>query len=178
MNKNQHIYWAKVEHGEWSLYIAATEKGLAFVGSNHKPFNELAQWAARRKPGYALVQNAERLAPYAKEIIEYLQGERQQFSVAHDLSGTPFQQAVWRALQQIPYGQTASYSDIAAHINNSAAVRAVGAAIGANPLLLTIPCHRVVGKDGKLTGYRGGLPMKTELLKLEKTSEKRSAAHV
>lgn len=79
MNKNQHIYWAKVEHGEWSLYIAATEKGLAFVGSNHHPIDELAQWAARRKPRYALVQDAARLAPYAKEIIEYLQENASSF---------------------------------------------------------------------------------------------------
>ena len=75
-----------------------------------------------------------------------------------DYKGTSFQMAVWNALCQIPYGQTFTYSDIANQIGKPAAVRAVGAAIGANPLLITVPCHRVIGKSGALTGYRGGWP--------------------
>jgi len=75
---------------------------------------------------------------------------------------------VWKALNEIPYGQTKTYSDIAHSINKPAAVRAVGAAIGANPILLAVPCHRIVGKNGTLTGYRGGLEMKKKLLELEK----------
>jgi len=114
------------------------------------------------------VENDEMLAPYVVEITQYLEGKRKTFTVPFEYVGTPFQQAVWDALCEIPYGQTKSYSDIANAINKPAAVRAVGAAIGANPVLLTVPCHRVTGKNGFLTGYRGGLEMKTLLLDLEK----------
>ena len=100
--------------------------------------------------------------------LRYLEGKRKIFTVPFDFNGTAFQLAVWNALCEIPYGQTKSYSDIANYINKPAAVRAVGAAIGANPVLITVPCHRVVGKNGSLTGYRGGLEMKTQLLDLER----------
>ncbi|MGZ0050337.1 methylated-DNA--[protein]-cysteine S-methyltransferase [Brevibacillus gelatini] len=170
MTEKQYVYWSKVTVNHWNLYLAASAKGLCFVGSQNSPLEELTAWLARRRPRHALVQDHEQLAPYVTEISEYLQGTRQQFSLPLDLQGTPFQLSVWEALCQIPYGQTASYTEIAARIQQPAAVRAVGAAIGANPLLLTIPCHRVVGKNGSLTGYRGGLPMKTELIALEKGS--------
>ena len=101
-----------------------------------------------------------------------MKGKEQTFTVSFDYKGTAFQLAVWNALCEIPYGQTTSYSDIANSINKPTAVRAVGAAIGANPVLITVPCHRVVGKNGSLTGYRGGLEMKTQLLDLEKESNR------
>ena len=85
-----------------------------------------------------------------------------------DLHGTPFQQIVWKALQEIPYGQTVSYSDIAERIEKPNAVRAVGTAIGANPVLIIVPCHRVIAKSGKLGGFRAGLEMKEQLLELER----------
>ena len=85
-----------------------------------------------------------------------------------DLHGTPFQMAVWEALRKIPFGVTVSYTDIAERIGKPSSVRAVGTAIGANPVLITVPCHRVIAKSGKLTGYRGGLDMKEQLLGLEK----------
>lgn len=100
------------------------------------------------------------MAEYAEQLQAYLNGKRTHFSFPVDLAGTPFQLAVWKALSEIPYGSTCSYSDIAEHIEKQAAVRAVGAAIGANPLLMVVPCHRVIGKSGQLTGYRGGLDMK------------------
>ncbi|MBG9565993.1 methylated-DNA--[protein]-cysteine S-methyltransferase [Brevibacillus agri] len=177
MKEKQHVYWSKVILQEWSLHLAATAKGLCFVGSQNGPFAELSNWFARRRPGHVLVQDHEQFAPYVAEISEYLQGARQQFSLALDLEGTPFQLSVWDALCRIPYGQTTTYSEIAAHIKKPAAVRAVGAAIGANPLLLTVPCHRVVSKDGSLTGYRGGLDMKTALIALEKGSLARGMQH-
>ncbi|MBU8918361.1 methylated-DNA--[protein]-cysteine S-methyltransferase [Bacillus sp. FJAT-29953] len=161
------IYWSLFNHHSWNFYIAATDKGLSYVGSQNKPFEELAVWAEKRFPGSPLVEDGEKLKPYAAELIEYFEGKRTNFTVPNDLHGTEFQVAVWNALCEIPFGQTKSYSDIANKINKPAAVRAVGAAIGANPLLITVPCHRVVGKNGSLTGYRGGLEMKTQLLDLE-----------
>ena len=105
--------------------------------------------------------------PFSEQIIEYLEGERENFTLSFDYKGTAFQQAVWKALCEIPYGQTKSYSDVANTIDKPKAVRAVGAAIGKNPILITVPCHRVVGKNGSLTGFRGGLEMKKQLLELE-----------
>ncbi len=149
------------------MYIAATSNGLSYVGSQNQPFEELVAWSTARFPNHVLIQDDERLKPYAVELTDYLQGTRRNFTVPFDFPGTAFQQVVWNALCEIPYGETKSYSDIAEHIQRPAAVRAVGAAIGANPVLITVPCHRVIGKSGALTGYRGGMDMKTRLLQLE-----------
>lgn len=108
------------------------------------------------------------LAQTVNQVHEYLSGQRQAFDVPIQFyAGTPFQQAVWRALQAIPYGQTTSYTQIAATIGKPQAVRAAGAAIGRNPLGIVIPCHRVVGMGGSMTGYTGGVDRKRALLALE-----------
>ncbi|MEI7028031.1 methylated-DNA--[protein]-cysteine S-methyltransferase [Paenibacillus sp. y28] len=162
------IYWSLLTYEDWRLHMAATPAGLCFVGSLNAPCSELAAWSQARFKSRTLIRDDVQLQPYAAELLEYLQGGRQHFTVASDLHGTAFQLAVWDALDGIPYGQTVSYSDIARQIQRPAAVRAVGAAIGANPLLITVPCHRVIGKNGALTGYRGGMEMKNLLLRLEK----------
>lgn len=167
-NTNSLFYWTLYTYKDWSFYIAASEKGLSYVGSQQKSFEEMSDWFNHRFPGCEWVRDDEMMDPYVKELTEYLQGIRQTFNIPFDFRGTPFQLAVWKALCEIPYGQTWSYSDIATHIQKPAAVRAVGAAIGANPVLITVPCHRVIGKNGTLTGYRGGLDMKTQLLQLER----------
>jgi methylated-DNA-[protein]-cysteine S-methyltransferase len=167
------VYWTLFIHENWSLHLAATSRGLCYVGSPNRPVEELNAWVERRFPGSLLIQDDQQLLPYATELAEYFQGKRTSFSLSHDFRGTPFQLAVWNALCEIPYGQTQSYSDIAAYIQNPASVRAVGAAIGANPVMITVPCHRVIGKNGSLTGFRGGLDMKTKLLQLEGVSSER-----
>lgn len=103
----------------------------------------------------------------ARQLEEYFAGQRTEFTVKLDVSGTPFQRTVWAALLTIPFGQTRSYGQIAAQIGNPAAVRAVGAANGRNPVSIVAPCHRVIGGTGKLTGFAGGLPAKAHLLALE-----------
>ncbi|MCG7343793.1 methylated-DNA--[protein]-cysteine S-methyltransferase [Sporosarcina sp. ACRSL] len=169
MEKNNEniVYWMLLNHGQWNIYMAATTKGLCFASPHNAPFEELAAWAKKRLPAYQLVEDKSVMQPYAEELIDYMEGRRKEFTMPLDLHGTPFQQSVWKALQEIPYGQTVSYSDIADRIQNPKSVRAVGAAIGANPLLITVPCHRVIGKNGNLTGFRGGLEMKKQLLALE-----------
>jgi methylated-DNA-[protein]-cysteine S-methyltransferase len=162
------IYWSLLTYEDWKMYVAATAKGLCYVGSHNNPLSEVTDWARTRFPRSTLIHDDAKLQPYVTELIEYLQGERKSFTIPFDFNGTPFQVAVWHALCDIPYGQTKSYSDIANHIQNPSSVRAVGAAIGANPILITVPCHRVIGKNGTLTGYRGGLEMKTTLLQLER----------
>jgi methylated-DNA-[protein]-cysteine S-methyltransferase len=102
------------------------------------------------------------------QLISYFAGQTNGFDLLLDAQGTEFQKQVWHQLYQIPYGQTCSYSDIAKRLNNKKAVRAVGAANGKNPISIVVPCHRVIGANGTLTGYAGGLERKAWLLRLEK----------
>lgn len=103
----------------------------------------------------------------AAQLTEYFSGTRTHFDLPLKAGGTDFQEEVWSALRQIPYGELRSYRDIATVIGRPKAVRAVGAANGRNPIPIVVPCHRVIGSDGSLTGFAGGLPMKTRLLTLE-----------
>lgn len=101
------------------------------------------------------------------QLNEYFSGRRTSFEIPLDLRGTPFQQEVWNALLAIPYGETRSYLDLARKLGNPNATRAVGAANGRNPISIVVPCHRVIGSSGKLTGFAGGLDIKERLLQLE-----------
>ncbi|QOW47068.1 MULTISPECIES: methylated-DNA--[protein]-cysteine S-methyltransferase [Acinetobacter] len=116
-----------------------------------------------------LIENTQHpiLLETQKQLNEYFAGQRQKFDVPLDFEGTEFQQKVWQALLTIPFGETRSYKDIAEQIGNVKAVRAVGAANGKNPISIIAPCHRVVGANGKLVGFAGGLENKDVLLKLE-----------
>jgi methylated-DNA-[protein]-cysteine S-methyltransferase len=165
--KEQMIDWSILVYAQWQLYAAKTEKGLCYIGSPGQSYEELAAWMKRHFPFARLAENKEALKPYIKELHEYFEGTRQSFSVPVDVKGTSFQEEIWEALKQIPYGKTYSYSDIAVLIQKPTAVRAVGTAIGANPVLITVPCHRVIGKNGAITGYRGGTDLKQYLLQLE-----------
>ncbi len=102
-----------------------------------------------------------------EQLREYFSGQRKQFELPYELRGTEFQKKVWAALEAIPYGQTRSYREIAQAVGNPKAVRAVGAANGKNPMWIVVPCHRVIGADGGLTGYAGGVELKRALLELE-----------
>ena len=163
------IFWRLFQYEDWHFTIAATAKGLCFTGAEHAGVEEIEQWAKRAFPGVAIEENEQALQLYTEQILQYIKGERQTLDFPFDYKGTPFQRDVWHALQQIPYGQTVSYSDVATKIGKPTAVRAVASAIGANPVMVIIPCHRVIGKNGKLTGFRGGLAMKERLLTLEQT---------
>lgn len=168
-NNTKHaLYWTLLNHNQWNMYIAATIEGICYVGSQNAPSEELETWAKKRLPNHNLLEEADILQPYSVELIDYLEGHRKEFFLPMDLHGTPFQMSVWKALQEIPFGETVSYTDIAERIGKPSSVRAVGTAIGANPVLIAVPCHRVIAKSGALTGYRGGLEMKVQLLGLEK----------
>ena len=112
-------------------------------------------------------ENTAAFANIVRQLEEYFAGQRREFDLKLAPQGTEFQQRVWQALTRIPFGASASYSEIAHAIGNPNAVRAVGLANGRNPIPIVIPCHRVIGKDGSLTGYAGGLPIKRQLLALE-----------
>lgn len=147
-----------------TLLLAASAQGLAlawFDDQNGLP-PELQGHDTHTAPEHPVLRHA------AHQLKEYFDGTRQTFELPLDLgSGTAFQQAVWQALLHIPFGHTCCYADVATRIGKPSAVRAVGAAVGANPLGIIVPCHRVIGADGSLTGYAGGLERKTYLLQLE-----------
>lgn len=144
------------------LLVAIDERGLVHVDflAGLRPLPDMQDWQ----------QDGEALAPFLAEFRDYFAGRLQRFTLPLAARGTAFQQAVWQALCDIPYGETRSYGDIARTIGKPNAVRAVGAANGRNPLSIIIPCHRVIGQNGSLTGYAGGLPIKQALLTLERAS--------
>ncbi|WP_278402521.1 methylated-DNA--[protein]-cysteine S-methyltransferase [Megamonas rupellensis] len=149
------VYFCKYQFENISLYLVATETHLINIQFT--------------QPQKALLQTTELLSMATIQLDEYFQGKRTVFSLPFKLTGTPFQLAVWKELQNIPYGQTTSYKEIAQKINKPKACRAVGMANNKNPLPIIIPCHRVIGSNGKLIGYAGGLKLKNYLLKLEKS---------
>ncbi|AYC28555.1 methylated-DNA--[protein]-cysteine S-methyltransferase [Paenisporosarcina cavernae] len=162
------IFWTSAKPTEDTYILAATEKGLCFIGSPNEGFHELETWAQKKIPKATFEQNPPKLQVATTALDQYFFGNERHADVTLDLRGTDFQQSVWNALQKIPYGKTVSYGEIAAEIGKPSAVRAVGGAIGANPVMVFIPCHRVIGRNGTLTGFRGGLKLKEELLTLER----------
>lgn len=143
------------------MTLAASDQGLAglwFDGQKHMP--DTGAWPLQ--PEHTLLLQAQ------TELREYFAGQRRSFTLALDLcQGTAFQQAVWRGLLEIAAGQTISYGALAQRMGHATAVRAIGAAVGRNPISIVVPCHRVIGADGSLTGYAGGLERKLALLRLE-----------
>jgi len=162
------LYVDTLTYAQGTMYIIASDDGLVYIGTPNAPFEEVEVWAKKSFKGYRFEDNKEKLQQYVKQLSAYFNKELTEFDLPIHVKGTPFQLAVWDALKELPYGTTTTYSDIAHRIGNPKAVRAVGSAIGANPILAIIPCHRVIGKDGKLTGFRSGLAMKEFLLELER----------
>ncbi|MGV2928308.1 methylated-DNA--[protein]-cysteine S-methyltransferase [Macrococcus capreoli] len=163
------IYISQFDINERAYVLVSNDKGVVYFGND-----DTTEYAdhhikrfipdAVRITGYlADDQNSD----YIKDIECYFKGQLKQFDWPLDLHGTDFQKSIWDALLQIPFGESRSYSDISEMIHNPKAIRAVGGAIGANPVMIVVPCHRVIGKSGKLTGFRGGLDMKIELLVIE-----------
>lgn len=141
------------------LLLAGGEDGLRlvhFVSGRH-PKSPQRDWAENKAAFRAVI----------RQLEEYFDGKRKEFDVPLILEGTKFQLLVWRNLQKIPYGETVSYGQLARRIGRPEAARAVGLANGSNPIPIIIPCHRVIGSNGALTGFGGGLPVKKNLLALE-----------
>lgn len=143
-----------------TLLLAATENGLCgLYFEQHKYFSGTHDW--RRDPDQPHLRRA------AHQLDEYFAGQRSSFDIPLDMSGTPFQRAVWQQLRDLPFGATTTYQTIAQRIEKPNAVRAAGTAIGRNPVSIIVPCHRVLGASGTLSGYAGGLERKRFLLGLE-----------
>jgi O-6-methylguanine DNA methyltransferase len=146
----------RLEFGDPALPLADARGSVSAQNRDRVPSGRGADFAVA-----ALAAEA------ARQLDEYFSGRRRQFDLPLDLEGTEFQQRVWRSVSAIPYGQTRSYAQIAATIGSPKAVRAVGAANGANPVAIIVPCHRVIASGGGLGGYGGGLELKRRLLALE-----------
>lgn len=154
------IYYTEHRSPVGTLLLAATAKGLSgLYFEEHKYFKGKEGW--QQDDSHALLKQA------ACQLDEYFSRQRKAFDLSLDLSGTPFQRAVWQELMEIPFGRTGSYAQHALRIGNPAAVRAVGTAIGRNPVSIIVPCHRIIGAAGGLAGYAGGLERKRYLLALE-----------
>ncbi|MCM3000615.1 methylated-DNA--[protein]-cysteine S-methyltransferase [Paenibacillus cellulositrophicus] len=169
------VYYSEMISPIGPLTLCATEKGLCLI--EFGPFNVkeavLQKWSRTWCGGGDFVQDDERLAEAKRQLGEYFAGERKTFDVKLDMRGTPFQLQVWSSLADIPYGEIRSYADIANAIGRPKAVRAVGGANNKNPVPLIVPCHRVIGADGSLVGYGGGMEIKRHLLTLENSLPER-----
>lgn len=149
------------------LLVAATSKGICSVKLGDKD-TTLERELQQEYPAASITPNRSDLARWVNAILTYLNGRRPHLDLPLDIQATAFQWKVWRYLQSIPYGETRAYSQVAHDIGRPSAVRAVARACATNPVCLVIPCHRVVGKDGSLTGYRWGVERKKKLLSTEK----------
>lgn len=147
-----------------TLLLAATERGLCgLYFEQHRYFSGPLGW--RHVPAHPQLREA------ARQLDEYFGGSRRSFDLSLDLAGTPFQNAVWEALQTLPFGTTASYRMMAERVGSPKAIRAAGTAIGRNPVSIIVPCHRVLGTSGELSGYAGGLDRKRALLAFENRTD-------
>ncbi|MGJ7507190.1 methylated-DNA--[protein]-cysteine S-methyltransferase [Variovorax sp. GT1P44] len=159
--RNAIIFTTHIDSTLGGITLAATDKGLAGVW-----FDQQRHWPDMT--GWQVRDDHPVLREAAAQLGDYFAGRRDRFDLPLDLShGTAFQQSVWQALLAIPAGKTISYGALSAGVGNPAAVRAVGAAVGRNPISVIVPCHRVLGSGGSLTGYAGGLERKAALLELE-----------
>jgi O-6-methylguanine DNA methyltransferase len=164
---NADIVYAQTGSPFGPVWVAATETGICTVTTGTGQPDALFAWLSRHVSPEPPREDREALTQALAQLREYFSRVRQAFDLPLDVRGTAFQRAVWTEISRITYGTTTTYSYIAEHIGRPRAARAVGAAVGANPLPILIPCHRVIGAGGSLTGYGGGLEMKADLLRME-----------
>lgn len=162
----QVINFCKINIDDSSLYIASKEEGLISIGLGEDEENFI-KGIKKDFPSDTITYDEAKNSIYIEQLQEYFEGKRKEFSVSLYLVGTDFQKKVWSALIAIPYGKTISYKDLAINIDNPKAIRAVGGANNKNRIPIIIPCHRVIGSDGKLVGFGGGLHLKERLLNIE-----------
>lgn len=164
---NQDIAYTRMDSPIGPLWIAATERGICTVGLGPAQPDAFFHWLTRYVGPDAPREDHQALTLALTQMREYFSRIRREFDLPLDVRGTPFQKAVWAQVASIPYGTTTTYGEIARSIGRPGGARAVGAANGANPLPILIPCHRVIGTRSSLTGYGGGLEAKAALLRLE-----------
>jgi O-6-methylguanine DNA methyltransferase len=161
------VYYSIFGSSVGVVCIASTEKGVCKIALPEESEEDFFGWLSAHFGPQNVIEDKSKNEAVLAELESYLAGELREFQSSLDLRGTAFQMKVWQEIRAILYGTTCSYRDIAERIGHPRAYRAVGAANGANPIPIIVPCHRVIGQDGSLTGYGGGLTMKERLLRLE-----------
>lgn len=163
------IYYDTLQFADYKFLIAVSDKGLVYLDIISDEVANVTTFFAKYKETIVPVYNSKKVAPYKTQLVEYLQGKRQVFDMAIDFGvrGTSFQQEVWQELLKVPFGESSSYSLLAEAVGRPQATRAVGTAVGKNPIPIIVPCHRILRKDGGIGGYAGGLPLKYRLLAIE-----------
>lgn len=164
------VYYREMDSIIGPLTLCATEAGLCLIrfGTFAGTADAIGQWVkAQIGPAAQIYADAEKLSGAHRQLTAYFAGQLQSFDLPLDMRGTVFQRQVWEALLSVPYGESASYKEIAVRIGNPQAVRAVGGANNRNPVPVIVPCHRIIGAGGALVGYAGGLGIKSTLLQLE-----------
>ena len=161
------LFTSRFESPIGVLRIASSDKGLAYVELPNESGRGFAGWKQTHAPDAEVIERRTPNDLYIDQLLEYAEGARRDFEFDLDLRATDFQRSVYKHVANIEYGETLAYADIADAIGNPKAVRAVGAANGANPIPLVIPCHRVIARGGSLQGYAGGLDLKARLLAME-----------
>lgn len=178
------LFWNILESSWGDILIVANSKGIVRITLPGENTSKVLNGFCKTRETILTHRDTKLISQAKKQITEFLSGQRNAFHLELAPIGTEFQKKVWNALKTIPYGQTRCYQDIAKSIGNPKSVRAVGGANNKNPIPIVIPCHRVIGKNGDLVGFGGGLSLKKRLLKLEsersttkKPSKKRSVRH-
>ena len=162
------LAWARMDSPVGPILVAADRQGLRAVAlAGNRPLDEVLEALRRDLPGRDWVRDPAPVQEALDQLRAYFAGRLTRFALRLAPEGTAFQKRVWRALVRIPYGETRTYGQVARAVGRPEAARAVGQACHRNPLAIVIPCHRVVGADGRLTGYAPGLDMKRALLELE-----------
>lgn len=164
------IYSADFETNLGLLRVASSQRGLVFLGFPLSQGRGFSGWKESFAPACVTRNNPDKNLIFFEQAVEFIERKRKSFELPTDLRATPFQQRIFKIVSDISFGETLSYKDVARLSGDEKAVRAVGMALGANPLALVIPCHRVVGSGGKLQGYAGGVEVKARLLAAEQTA--------
>jgi methylated-DNA-[protein]-cysteine S-methyltransferase len=166
------LYWDSVTTPHGDVIIMATDRGVCWVGLPGTKLEKGIEYIKKYKEVDNVIKGGTStyLQTAVKELKDYIAGKKiEKFSGPFELCGSPFQVAIWKAMLDIPYGEVKTYGALAKQVGSPLAARAVGMACNRNPIAILVPCHRVVGSNGSLTGYGGGLPMKKWLLGVEKS---------
>ena len=165
------LYSQEIQTPVGVLRVAGSSAGVCRICFPRVRLDKWLSWFDRYYPERPIAGSQPLLKRVVQQLNEYFQGQRSHFGVPLDLKGTPFQLRIWEELMRISYGTTVSYGEIASRVDRTGGGQAVGFAVGSNPVPIVVPCHRVIGHDGSLVGFGGGLSIKQRLLELERSRE-------
>ncbi|WP_432405278.1 methylated-DNA--[protein]-cysteine S-methyltransferase [Wukongibacter sp. M2B1] len=170
------VYYSPFDTSFGKIFFASTDEGLCMVSFMDDDIEKQLNWIRKHFMESNIIEDKEKNIEAFTQLEEYFQGKRQEFDLKLHLIGTPFQEKVWNALTEIKFGEILTYKDVSCKLGDMNKSRAVGGAVGKNPIVVIIPCHRVIGSNGKLTGFSavGGLELKKRLLDLEKVDAQMS----